>query len=142
LLIETGNWLTSSNTAVTPGNVNDGRAGSQALPDDPGDVYADSAYRGQVFASAVAARGGRAKVVQTSAWGRPGDDTLRRLKAWNWSVNRVRCRIEKIFGTWKRSYGLRRMRWRGITKGTLQVRLTATAYNLKRTMTILRSATA
>lgn len=40
--------------AVTPGNVNDGRAGPQALPDDPGDVYADSAYRGQVFASAVA----------------------------------------------------------------------------------------
>ena len=102
--------------AVTPGNVNDGRAGSQALPDDPGDVYADSAYRGQVFGSAVVARGGRPKVVQTSAWGRPGDDTLRRLKAWNWSVNRVRCRIEKIFGTWKRSYGLRRMRWRGIAK--------------------------
>jgi transposase, IS5 family len=102
--------------AVTPGNVNDGRAGSQALPDDPGDVYADSAYRGQVFGSAVVARGGRSKVVQTSAWGRPGDDTLRRLKAWNWSVNRVRCRIEKIFGTWKRSYGLRRMRWRGLMK--------------------------
>jgi transposase, IS5 family len=128
--------------AVTPGNVNDGRAGSQALPDDPGDVYADSAYRGQVFASAVAARGGRPKVVQTSAWGRPGDDTLRRLKAWNWSVNRVRCRIEKVFGTWKRSYGLRRMRWRGIAKGALQVRLTAAAYNLKRTLTILRGAIA
>jgi transposase, IS5 family len=128
--------------AVTPGNVNDGRAGSQALPDDPGDVYADSAYRGQIFGSAVVARGGRPKVAQTSAWGRPGGDTLRRLKAWNWSVNRVRCRIEKIFGTWKRSYGLRRMRWRGIAKGALQVRLTATAYNLKRTMTILRSATA
>jgi hypothetical protein len=112
--------------------------GTMALPDDPGDVYADSAYRGQVFAPAVAARGGRAKVVQTSVWGRPGDDALLRLKAWNWRVNRVRCRIEKIFGTWKRSYGLRRMRWRGIAKGALQVRLTATAYNLKRAMTILR----
>jgi IS5 family transposase len=107
-------------------------------PDDPGDVYADSAFRGKVFASAVVARG--PKVVQTSAWGGPGDDTLRRLTEWNWNVNRVRCRIEKIFGTWKRSYGLRRLRWRGIAKGTLQVRLTATAYNLKRTMTIPRSA--
>ena len=29
--------------AVTPGNVHDGRAGGDALPDDPGDVYADSA---------------------------------------------------------------------------------------------------
>lgn len=126
--------------AITPGNVNDGRAGPQALPDDPGDVYADSAYRGQVFGTAVRARGGVAKVVQTGAWGRPGDDTLQRLKAWNWSVNRIGCRIEKIFGTWKRSYGLRRMRWRGLAKAVLQVRLTATAYNLKRASTIIGAA--
>jgi IS5 family transposase len=36
---------------VTPGNVNDGRAGGEVLPDDPGDVYADSAYRGTPFAT-------------------------------------------------------------------------------------------
>lgn len=107
------------------------------MPDNPGDVYADSAYRGQVFASAVQAKGGAPKVVQTGAWGRPGDDTLHALRSWNYSVQRVRCRIEKIFGTWKRSYGLRRMRWKGLAKATLQVRLTALAYNLKRTMTIL-----
>jgi IS5 family transposase len=127
--------------AITPGNVNDGRAGPGALPADPGDVYADTAYRGQVFATAVHARGGVPKVVQTGAWGRPGDDTLAQLRAWNWSVNRVRCRIEKIFGTWKRSYGLRRMRWRGLAKAALQVRLTATAYNLKRGMAIGAVAT-
>lgn len=80
-------------------------------------------------------------VVLTGAWGRPGDDTIQKLKAWNTGVNRIRCRIENIFGTWKRSYGLRRMRWKGLAKATLQVRLTATAYNLKRAMTI-RSATA
>src|SRR5471030_2673558 len=39
--------------SVTLGNIHDGRAGHSALPDNPGDVYADSAYRGQVFASAV-----------------------------------------------------------------------------------------
>lgn len=51
----------------------------------------------------------------------------------------------KIFGTWKRCYGLRRMRWRGLAKGSpersrraaVQVHLTAIAYNLKRTMNIL-----
>ena len=128
--------------SVTPGNINDGRAGAGALPDEPGEVYADSAYRGQVFGSAVRARGGLPKVVLTGAWGRPGDDTLRKLRAWNHSVNRIRCRIEKIFGTWKRSYGLRRMRWRGLAKAALQVRLTATAYNLKRAIKILRPATA
>ena len=29
--------------AVTPANINDGRAGPDALPDDPGEVFADSA---------------------------------------------------------------------------------------------------
>ena len=67
-------------------------------------------------------------------WGKPGDDTLCKLRRWNYSVQRVRCRVEKIFGTWKRSYGLRRMRWLGLAKAALQVRLTAIAYNLKRSL--------
>jgi IS5 family transposase len=88
------------------------------------------------------AMGGSPRVVQTSAWGRPGDDTLRKLRSWNHNVQRVRCRIEKIFGTWKRSYGLRRMRRKGLAKATLQVRLTAIAYNLKRTANIVSPAKA
>ncbi len=55
-------------------------------------------------------------------------------------IHRVRARIEKVFGTRKRSYGLRRMRWRGLGKCRLQVYLTATAYNLRRTLTILATA--
>jgi IS5 family transposase len=126
---------------VTPANVHDGRVGSEVLPDYPGDVYADSGYRGSAFAAAVLARGGTPRVVQTSAWGRPGDNTLRKLKSWNHGIQRVRCRIEKIFGTWKRCYGLRRMRWWGLAKVAFQVRITAMAYNLKRTATILAPAT-
>jgi len=128
--------------SVTPGNVHDGRAGHGALPDEPGVVYADSGYRGHAFASAVQAKGGFPHVVQTSVWGRDGDHALRKLKSWNYGVQRIRCRIEKIFGTWKRSYGLRRMRWRGLAKAALQVRLTAIAYNFKRTANILRSSNA
>jgi IS5 family transposase len=40
-------------STVTPGNVNDGHTGGEILPDDPGAVYADSAYRGATFASAA-----------------------------------------------------------------------------------------
>jgi IS5 family transposase len=123
--------------SVTPGNVHDGRAGGGVLPDQPGVVYADSGYRGQPFATAVKAKGGIPHVVLTGVWGRPGDDSLGKFRHWNWSIQRVRCRIEKIFGTWKRSYGLRRMRWRRPAKATLQVRLTAIAYNIKRTANIL-----
>ncbi|WP_161626728.1 transposase [Sphingobium lactosutens] len=32
----------------------------------------------------------------------------------------MRALIEKIFGTWKRCYGLRRMRWRGLAKAAFE----------------------
>lgn len=123
--------------SVTPANVNDGRAGPDALPDDPGDVFADSAYRGSHFGNAVRAKGGTPRIAATAMWGRDEQETLARLDAYNTPIHRVRARIEKIFGTWKRSYGLRRMRWRGLASAAAQVHLTATAYNLKRSLNIL-----
>lgn len=54
--------------AVTPANINDGRAGPDALPDNPGDVYADSAYRGDHFGQAVRAKGGTPRIVATGMW--------------------------------------------------------------------------
>jgi transposase, IS5 family len=123
--------------SITPAHVNDGRAGPDALPDDPGEVFADSAYRGSHFGGAVRAKGGTPRVILTAMWGRDERETLARLDAWNQPIHRVRGRIEKIFGTWKRCYGLRRMRWRGLAKAAVQVHLTAIAYNLKRTLNIL-----
>jgi IS5 family transposase len=127
---------------VMPSKVHDGRAGDGALPEAPGEVYADSAYRGPIFGATVAARGGTPRIVLTGMWGRPGDGTLPKLRRWNYAIHRVCCRIEKIFGTWKRGYGLRRMRWRELAKTTLQVHLTAIAYNLRRSLTLLSNPAA
>ncbi len=126
--------------AITPANVKDGRAGQAALPEDPGEVFADSAYRGSHFRDAVRAKGGVPRIVATGMWGRDEAETLARLRAWNQPIHRVRGGIEKIFGTWKRRYGLRRMRWRGLAKAACQVRLTAIAYNLRRSLTIQAAA--
>ena len=124
---------------VTPANVNDGKAGCEIIPEDPGDVYADSAYRGSRFRDAVEQRGGRARVVATAVWGRDENDAAAKLKAINGPIHKVRGRIEKIFGTCKHHYGLRRMVHRGIVKATLQVLLTAIAYNLKRGLNLQRA---
>ena len=124
--------------AVTPGNVNDGRAGPSAWPEVVGEVFADSAYRGPHFAAAVRTRGGVPRIVATPVWCHKDADGAALLRAINGPIQRVRGRVEKIFGTCKRSYGLRRMRWRGLAKAGLQVRLTAMAYNLRRTLTILQ----
>ena len=124
---------------VTPANVNDGKAGCEVIPEDPGDVYADSAYRGSRFQSAVEGRGGRARVVATAVWARDDEDAARKLKAINGPIHKVRCRIEKIFGTCKQHYGLRRIVYRGIAKAALQIMLTAIAYNLKRGLNLQRT---
>jgi IS5 family transposase len=126
--------------SVTPANVNDGRADPDALLDDPGEVFADSAYHGSHFGDAVRARGGTPCVIATGMWERDQAEFHARLQAWNQPIHRVRARIEKIFGTWKRSYRLRRMRWRGLAKAAVQVHLTAIAYNLKRTRSIVMAA--
>ena len=128
--------------AITPANINDGRAGPAALPDDPGEVFADSAYRGRHFRDAIHAKGGTPRIIATAMWGRDERETLARLHAWNQPIHRVRGRIEKIFGAWKRGYGLRRMRWRGLAKASIQVRLTAIAYNPKRTLRIITAEAA
>jgi IS5 family transposase len=53
--------------AITAANINDGRAGPQALPDNPGEAFADSAYRGSHFRDAVLAKGGAlAKAISES----------------------------------------------------------------------------
>ena len=122
---------------ITTANVHDAIMLEAVLPYEPGEVYADNAYAADRFTDVIRARGGVPRVVYTHTWGGPA--ALARLEAWNAEVRAVRCRIEKVFGTWKRSYGLRRMRWLGLAKAGLQVRLTAMAYNLRRSATIVRA---
>ncbi|MCV6545788.1 MAG: hypothetical protein OIF56_00640 [Cohaesibacter sp.] len=44
------------------------------MPDNPGQGYADSAYRGPRFRKAVAERGGVARMVATSVWSRSDEE--------------------------------------------------------------------
>jgi len=103
-------------------------------------VFADSAYRGQHFRDAVHAKGGKPRIVAPPCGGATNG------KRWRGSMPGTSRSIgfvvgsRKIFGTWKRCYGLRRMRWRGLAKASIQVRLTAIAYNLKRTLNIVAAA--
>ena len=122
---------------VTTANIHDAAELEAVLPPKAGNVYADSAFNGDKPWKAMRARGGMPQVVQTGTWG--GAAALARLKKHNARVRRIRCRIEKVFGTCKRSYGLRRMRWLGLAKAGLQARLTAIAYNLRRTVTLLHA---
>ena len=125
---------------VTTANVHDAAELAAVLPDTPGDVYGDSAYAGSKPEAAIRARGGTPRVVHTGTWG--GPEALARLQAHNAEVSHVRGRIEKVFSTCKRSYGLRRMRWLGLARAGLQVRFAAIAYNLRRSWRLLAAVPA
>ncbi|MGX5805885.1 transposase [Bradyrhizobium sp. Arg314] len=73
--------------AIRPANINAGKAGPDALPDDPGEVFDDSAYRGNHFGDAVRAKGGTPRIVATGMWGRDEAETLARLEAWNQPIH-------------------------------------------------------
>ena len=110
--------LWSRRSAVTPANVNDGRAG----PAGPARRSRRGVCRQRLSRRCISAMPFAPRAERRAS--RPprcgaGDerrDACESLKRWNAPIHRVRCRIEKIFGTWKRSYGLRRMRWRGLAK--------------------------
>jgi hypothetical protein len=74
-------------------------------------------YDGHINREAIHAKGGRQRIAQRSGWGRDPEATRAALNAWNASVAAARWRIEKVFGTWKRSYGLARMRFTGLAQG-------------------------
>lgn len=125
---------------VTTANIHDAAELDAILPDAAGDTYGDSAYQGSRSERAIRAKGGTPRVVHTGTWG--GVEALTRLADHNKAVRRVRARIEKVFGTCKRNYGLRRMRWLGLARAGLQVRLVAMAYNLRRSWRLLGAAAA
>jgi transposase, IS5 family len=125
---------------VTTANVHDAAELTAILPEAPGPVYGDTAFSGSKPEAAIRACGGTPHVTHKSTWGGPA--ALARLEAHNADVRQVRGRIEKVFGTVKRSYGLRRMRWLGLARAGLQVRLAAMAYNLRRSWRLLEDAPA
>ncbi len=89
---------------VTTANVHDAAELAAVLPPAAGNVYADSALNGDRPCKAIRALR-HAAGLQTGTWG--GIAALARLKKHNARVPRIRCRIEKVFGSCKRSCGLR-----------------------------------
>lgn len=64
------------------------------------------------------------------------------MKAHNANVRRVHALLAKVSGTGKRSHGLRRMRWVGLAKAGVQVRLAAMACTLRRSWRLLAGSPA
>ena len=121
--------------ALTGANVNESEVADQLVSGDEAAVYADKAYESKVRRARLRDRGIKDRIMHRS------HKNQRALPHWqvrrNALIARVRLPVEKVFGTLKRSYGYRQVRYMGIERNATELWLKCTAYNLRRAARLL-----
>jgi IS5 family transposase len=114
---------------LTPANVNEITIGPRMVQGDEQAVWADKGYVGPTMRERLSAHGIKDRVQRRNS-------KSRRLSKYeikrNKLIARVRGRIEGVFGTLKRIYGLDRMRYMGLARNATASLLLLTAWNFAR----------
>jgi transposase, IS5 family len=116
---------------MTPADVHDSVAGDALVQGDEGAVYADKAYDDAARRERLTARGIAPRIMHRARRNRP----LKPWQVWfNKAVAPIRAGVERLFGTMKRVYGYRRVRYHGLARNGTQLQLLCTAINLRRAL--------
>ena len=123
---------------LTPANVNETEVADDLLSGDEAALYADKAYESKERRARLRARGVKDRIMHRS------HKNQRALPHWqkrrNALIARVRAPVEQVFGTLKRSYGYRRVRYLGLDRNATELWLKLAAYNLRRAERLLAAA--
>ena len=123
---------------LTPANVNETEVADGLLAGDEAALYADKAYESKDRRARLRARGVKDRIMHRS------HKNQRALPHWqkrrNALIARVRAPVEQVFGTLKRSYRYRRVRYLGLDRNATELWLKLTAYNLRRAERLLAAA--
>ena len=123
---------------LTPANVNETEVADGLLAGDEAALYADKAYESKQRRARLRARGVKDRIMHRS------HKNQRALPHWqkrrNALIARVRAPVEQVFGTLKRSYRYRRVRYLGLDRNATELWLKLTAYNLRRAERLLAAA--
>ena len=114
---------------VTPANVADVDKGHDLVIGDEKAVYADKAYVGPRMRERLTQDGIKDRVQHRAQKNRP---LTARQHLRNRLIGHIRGRVEGVFGTLKRSFGMARMRFMGLAKNQTATLLTLIAWNLDR----------
>src|SRR6478672_11167256 len=106
---------------MTPADVHDSVPADGLVQGDEGAVYADKAYDIE------------ARIMHNARRNRP-------LKPWQVAFNKavapIRAGVERLFGTVKRVYGHRRVRYLGLARNDVQLQAMCAAINLRRALAL------
>jgi transposase, IS5 family len=121
--------------AVTPANIHDSERGDELICGDERRVIADKGYHSKKRRALLAGLGIRDGIMRRGGRGHP-------LSAKDHQRNRrlapIRAAVEHVFGTFKRTYGWARVRYRGLAKNASHFFLLCTAYNIRRALALAR----
>ncbi len=120
---------------LTSAKVYESEAAEALICGDERAVYGDRAYEHKERRRRLKAAGVKDRIMHRSHKNQAA------LPSWQARRNRlispIRAAIERVFGTFKRSYGYRRVRYRGLAANLLQLRFLCIAFNLRRADVLL-----
>ena len=114
---------------LTAANVHDSQEFEAVVQGDEGMVVADKAYWSRERSEWCGRKGVANGILRKPGRGqklRPATVRVNRL------FSAIRCKIEKVFGWWKRSAGYRRVRYVGREPNRLELEFKCIGWNLKR----------
>jgi IS5 family transposase len=120
---------------LTSAKINESQVADSLICGDERAVYADKAYEHKDRRRRLKAAGVKDRIMHRSHKHQAGLPHWQRVR--NKLISPIRSAIERTFGTFKRSYGYRRVRYRGERANLLQLRLLCIAFNLRRADTLL-----
>jgi transposase, IS5 family len=124
---------------LTPANVHDSQAADALVIGDERAVYADKAYASHARRAALRARGIKDRIMHRPNKHHPELPRWQRRR--NVLISAARAAVERTFGTFKRSYGYRRVRYFSLLANAIELQLKCFAFNLRR-LAVLASQSA
>ena len=105
--------------ALTPANVNDTEVADELVSGDEAAVYADKAYGTKERSERLKSMHIKDRIMRRGNKHHPVLPRWERRR--NQVISRLRAPVEKVFGTLKRSYGYRRVRYMGLQGNTTEL---------------------
>jgi transposase, IS5 family len=118
---------------MTPADVHDSVPADDLVQGDEQAVYADKAYDSEARRAGLRERGIEPRIMYRARRNRP----LEPWQTWfNQAVAPVRAGVERLFGTMRRTYGYRRVRYLGLARNDVRLRATCAATVLRRALAL------
>lgn len=119
---------------LTPAKTAESEAADALIQGDERAVYADKAYEHKTRRRRLKAAGIKDRIMHRSHKNQPALPRWQRRR--NTLIAPVRANVERLFGLIKRSYGYRRVRYRGLERNQSHLFLLCIAVNLRRAETL------